>query len=85
MFVNTHIRPSNCQLGNVGLQRCHQLRRVACWAEVALALELAVCIGRMEVHLSHSVSSICADSERSYFAPEGVRLCGLGKAWRVFF
>jgi hypothetical protein len=59
---------------------CYQLGRVACLAEVESALESAICVGRVKVHLFLCVSSVCTDSLRGYYGKEGSRTFGFDKA-----
>jgi hypothetical protein len=54
--------------------------RVACLAEVESALESALCVGRVEVYLFLSVSSMSADSLRCHFGKEGSRTFGFDEA-----
>jgi hypothetical protein len=47
---------------------------------VASALESAVCVGGVEVHLLHCLSRVSADALRHYFAKEGSQACGVDEA-----
>jgi len=53
---------------------------VACLAEVESALESALCVGQVEVHLFLCVSSMSADSLRCHFGKEGCRTFGYDEA-----
>jgi hypothetical protein len=59
---------------------CYQLGRVAWLAEVESALESAIYVRRVEVHLILCVSSVSADSLRGYYGKEGSRTFGFDKA-----
>jgi hypothetical protein len=56
------------------------LVRVACLAEVESALESALCVKRVEVHLFLYMSSVSADSLRCHFGKEGSRTFGFDEA-----
>jgi len=78
-YVSAHIRPANCRFGNVELQNYYRLGQVASWAEVAVALGSAVCVGQVEVHLFLRVSCVSADTWQCHFGKEGIRPCGFDK------
>jgi len=69
--VNTHIQLADCRCGNVQLRNCYQLGLVVFWGEVASAMELAVLISGVEVHLMLYVSSLTADCLRCQIGKEG--------------
>jgi hypothetical protein len=64
----------------VELRRYYQLGRVACQAEVELALESALCVGQEEVHLFLCVSTVSADSLQCNFCKKGSRTFGYDEA-----
>ena len=64
----------------VELWKSYQLGRVACRAVVESALESALCVGLVEVHLFRCVSSVSADSLRCQFGKEGSRTIGFDEA-----
>jgi len=85
VYVNTHIRVVNCQLGNNKLPHSHQVARMALWAEVGSVIVSPVCVGRVEVHRHLDASSVCADSSPCHLGKEGRYLCGCDEAQlRVF-
>jgi hypothetical protein len=47
--------------------------------ELALDLESAVGVGRVEVHLFLCISSMWADSLWWHFGKEGCQICGVGE------
>ena len=70
LYANIYIRPANWWFQQVKLRKCYRLGRVACLAEVESALESALFIGRVEVHLFLCVSSVTANSLRWHFGKE---------------
>jgi len=80
LYENTYIRQSNGWCQYVELQTRYRLGRVTCLVEVELALESAVSVGHVEVHLLHCVSSDSAGSLRCHFSKEGSRTFGFDKA-----
>jgi len=79
-YVNTQIRPTKCQFGNFELRNCYWLGRLAFQAEVVSALEAAVCLGQVDVHLSVCDSSVTADSLWCHFGNEDILPCGFHEA-----
>jgi hypothetical protein len=69
----------------VELQKCYQLARVACRVKVESALEAALCVGRVEVHLFLCISSVSADALQCHFGKEGSETFGYDKALRGVF
>ena len=67
-------------LQNDELRKCYRLGRVACQAVVEPALECALCVGRVEVHLFLYVSSVSADPLRCHFGKKGSRTFGFDEA-----
>jgi hypothetical protein len=53
---------------------------VACLAQVESALESALCVGRVEVHLFFCVSSVLGDSLQWHFRKEGSWTFGFDEA-----
>jgi len=54
LYANTYIRPANWPFQNIELRKCYQLGwvgQVVCQAGVESALESALCVGRVEMHL----------------------------------
>jgi len=80
LYANTYIRPANWWFQQVALRKCYRLGRVVCLAEVESALESALCVGRVEVHLFLCMSSVSADSLRCHFGKEGSRTFGFDEA-----
>jgi len=78
--VNLHIWPAHWQFGSVELPHCYRVAQVAFWAEVALvqksalesAVESAVCVGWVEVHLFLSMSSVSVDCLPCHEGKEGI-------------
>ena len=64
----------------VELWKCYPLVRVECLAEVESALESTLCVGRVEVHLFLSMSSVSGDSLRCDVGKEGRRTFGFDEA-----
>jgi hypothetical protein len=58
----------------------YDIRTILHFADVELALESALCVGRVEVHLFLCISSVSADSLRCYFDKEGSWTFGFDKA-----
>jgi len=80
LYSNTYIRQANWRFEKVEPRKCYRLGWVACGAVVESALESALCVGRVEVHLFYCVSSVSADSLRCHFGQEGSRTFGFDKA-----
>jgi hypothetical protein len=80
LYGNTYIRPANWKLQQVELWKCYRLRRVGCRAEVESALEPALGIGQVGVHLFLCISSVSADSLRFHFGKEGSQRFGFDEA-----
>jgi hypothetical protein len=59
---------------------CYRLGRVACRAEVESGLESTLCIGRVDVPLFLSVSSMSGDSLLCHFGKEDSRVFGFDEA-----
>ena len=53
---------------------------VECRADVESALESALCVGQVEVHLFLCVARVSADSLRCHFGKEGSRTFGFDEA-----
>jgi len=91
MCVTTYIRQANWRFGNVELPYCYWVARVAFRAEVAFlaqvasALESAVCISRVEMHLFFYVSRVSEESSQCHVGEKGIRLCRFEKAWLGVF
>jgi len=89
--VNTYIGLANWQFGNIELRHCFWVAWVALQvevvfrAEVASALESAVCVGLVEMHLFLGISSVSADSLRCHFGKEGICPSGFDEAWPGVF
>ena len=58
---------------------------VAYLAEMASALESAVCISRVEMHRFHCVSGVSADTSQCDCVRNSIRLCGFDEAWLGVF
>jgi len=84
-YVKPHIRVANCRFGNLELQHCHWMAREVFWAEVALVLVLAVCVGWVKVHQSLCTSSVSANSFGWSFGSDGSHPCGFDEAQLGFF
>jgi len=80
LYANTYIRPANWWLQQVDLRKSCRLGRAACLAEVESALESALCVGRVEVHLFLCVSRVSAHSLQCHFGKEGSRTFGFDEA-----
>ena len=80
LYANGHVRPANWRFQKGELRTCYRLGPVACRAAVDSALESAVCVGRVEVHLFLCVSSVSADSLRCHFGEERSRQLGFNQA-----
>jgi hypothetical protein len=80
MHLNMYTGPANLPFESVELRKCYRLGRLACLAEGESALESATCVGRVEVHLFLSISSVSADSLRCRFGKEGSQTCGFDEA-----
>jgi len=79
-YVNVSIRPANWRFEKVELRKCYWLGRVACCAVGESALESALCIGRVELHLFLCVSSESADCLWCHFGKEGSQRFGFDEA-----
>jgi len=90
-YVNTYIRPANWGFGNADLWHCYRVARVAFRAEEAFraqvlsALESAVYIGQLEMHLFRCVSTLSVDSVWCHFGKEGIHPSGFDEAWPGVF
>jgi len=80
LYANTYIRPANWWFQQVELKKCYRLARVACLAEVELAMESALCVGRVEMHLFLCVSTVSAESLWCHFGKEGSQTFGFDEA-----
>ena len=80
LYANTYIQPANWLFQHIELLKSYRLGWVACLPDVELALDSALCVGRVEVHLFLCVSTVSADSLRCHFGSEGSRTCGFDKA-----
>jgi hypothetical protein len=63
------------------LQNFHWLGQVPCQKEAGSPLELAVCVGWVEVHLCLWVSRMSADLVQSHVGKEGIPTCTFDDAW----
>jgi hypothetical protein len=59
--------------------------QVAYREKVELALESALCVRRVEVHLVHCISRVSADSSRCHFGKEGSTKFGFDEALPCVF
>ena len=80
LHSNKYIRRAIWRFVKVELRKCYQLGQVVCRAVVESALESALCISRVEVHLVFCVSSVCAYSLRCHFGKNGSRTFGFDEA-----
>jgi len=84
--VNTYIQLVNGWCGSVELRQCDKVAQVAFHVDVKFraeetsALESAVCVGRMEMHMFLSIPSVSPDSLRCHFGKEGIRPSGFDEA-----
>jgi len=76
LYSNMYIPGANWQFEKVEFQKCYRLGLVACRAVVELALESALCVRRVQVHLFHCISSMSADYLWCPFGKEGSRPLG---------
>jgi hypothetical protein len=85
LYAHTYIRLAYSRFDMIELPKCYRLGRVACQAEVESALESALCVGQVEVHLFLCVSSMSVDSLWCHSGKEGTRIFGFDEALpRVF-
>jgi hypothetical protein len=80
MYLNMHILPAKSQFGNIELRKCYWLGRVALQSGVASALESAVFIGQVDVHLFLCIFSVAVDSLQCHLGKKGIWWCGFDKA-----
>jgi len=80
MYVNMHIWLANWWFGNIVLRNWDQLGHVVCPANVASALELAVCVGLVEVHFLLCVSSVSVDCLGCHFGKHGIQTWGFDES-----
>jgi len=87
-YVNTYIWLANWRFGNVELQHCQcvwqmpSAGKVAFHVELPSTMELAGCVGQVEMHLFLCISRVSADSVRCHFGKEGIRPSRFDEAWR---
>jgi len=71
--MNTYIRLAIGRFQQVELRKGYRSGQVVCRAVVESALDSALGVGRVEVHLFHCVSSMSVDPLRCHYGKEGSR------------
>lgn len=80
MNLDRHIQPANWWLRIIELRDCDDWAPVTFLAEHVSPLELAIGVGRVEVHQFPFASSLSTDSMQCHVGKVGIQLCGFETA-----